>query len=31
MRISLEGQATGIYFVEVVRDDARYTKKIYIY
>lgn len=31
MRISLEGQTPGIYFVEVIREDAHFTKKIYIY
>ena len=31
MRISLEGQAPGIYFVEVLRDGSHFTKKIYIY
>ena len=31
MRISLEGKATGIYFVEVVTGDMRTTKKVYIY
>lgn len=31
MRISLEGQTPGIYFVEVIREDVHYTKKIYIY
>lgn len=30
MRISLEGKAAGIYFVEVVRNDERFTKKVYI-
>lgn len=31
MRISLDGKATGIYFVEVVRNDERFTKKVYIH
>lgn len=31
MRISLEGKATGIYFVEVLRNDERFTKKVYIH
>ena len=31
IRISLEGQAAGIYFVEVLRDGSHFTKKIYIY
>ena len=31
MRISLEGQTPGIYFVEVIRNDERFTKKVYIH
>lgn len=31
MRISLEGKASGIYFVEVLRNDERFTKKVYIH
>lgn len=31
MRISLDGKASGIYFVEVVRNDERFTKKVYIH
>lgn len=31
MRISLEGNAPGIYFVEVQRNDERFTKKVYIH
>jgi hypothetical protein len=31
MRISLDGKAAGIYFVEVLRNDERFTKKVYIH
>lgn len=31
MRISLDGRASGIYFVEVLRNDERFTKKVYIH
>lgn len=31
MRITLDGQAPGIYFVEVIREDLHYTKKVYVH